>query len=351
MNKIMMILSSAKVGGPYVSHKRIMESYLSNKYYFVPFYKPRIRQIMTRKFFRDFKLTIKEEKPDCIQIPGLQIDAFFLLLYIRIIDKTIPTVLVVHGSVTESMRKDFLTRVVGVAMEKWSLKRATITYGVSDYVGNLSIVKRHCSNYAGTIYNLPFCNTNGLVDVDALRRKLGISPDSFVVVSTGRITQEKGYDNLLQVMDNLKLHEDIRFLIVGDGPYLPIIKKKKLENVICTGQVDDVSQFLAISNLFVILTKHETLCNSIIEAGMFKLPCIATRVGGIPEIITEGCGSLVEVNSITETEKEILRYKDSTYLCEEMGENLQKRIDTVFSERRNMEKLDNIYNKVLGDQL
>ena len=81
-------------------------------------------------------------------------------------------------------------------------------------------------------------------------------------------------------------------MIVGDGSYLPEMKDKVrqnglYDNVIFTGYRNDVMYLLSGSDIFVICTLHETLCNSVIEASDAGLPVVATRTGGIPEIIQD----------------------------------------------------------------
>lgn len=116
-----------------------------------------------------------------------------------------------------------------------------------------------------------------------------------ILLSVGRMVWRKGFLYLIQAMPEvLKEFPDITLVLVGDGPYKPelvkCVKEMHLEKSVTF--YDNMTKH----ELFNVYTKakvyvqpslYEPLCNTILEAMAYKRPVIATRVGGIPEIISD----------------------------------------------------------------
>jgi len=137
----------------------------------------------------------------------------------------------------------------------------------------------------------------------ATRQALGIPLAAFVVVYTGRLVDYKGLPLLLRVWQAAHAaYGECRLLLVGGGgldmhncetALRGFVREHGLdETVIFTGSVDDVRSYLQASDVFVLPTEREAFGISLIEAMSCALPVIATRVGGIPDILqdnAEGC--------------------------------------------------------------
>jgi glycosyltransferase involved in cell wall biosynthesis len=133
------------------------------------------------------------------------------------------------------------------------------------------------------------------------RKQLSLGESDYVAVTVANMNYEiKGYNYLLDAVKKIKSQGiDIKFLLVGDGVlkqgYINQAKKLGImDRVFFLGYRDDVQDLLLCSNLFVLPSLTEALSIAILEAMRAKLPIVATRVGGNPEIITDGVnGSLV----------------------------------------------------------
>ena len=134
-----------------------------------------------------------------------------------------------------------------------------------------------------------------------LRKELSLSETDYIASTVANMNYEiKGYDYLLQAVKILKDQGvNIKFLLVGDGAlktgYIELANKLDImDRVLFLGYRDDVQDILLSSNLFVLPSLTEALSIAILEAMRARLPIVATRVGGNPEIITDGInGSLV----------------------------------------------------------
>lgn len=136
--------------------------------------------------------------------------------------------------------------------------------------------------------------------IEEVRKNLGLSKDSFLVISVARLIPLKRIDALIKAMFLLK-DKDIKTIIVGTGP-----KRNYLENlvqglfledqIIFLGQRNDIPSLLAASDVFVLPSESEGLSCSIIEALHSSLPIIATNVGGNFELVSTTNGLLIPLS-------------------------------------------------------
>ncbi len=131
----------------------------------------------------------------------------------------------------------------------------------------------------------------------------GISNQKKTILSAGRLVPWKGFTALISMMLRLP---GWRLIIVGDGPdrkhLQDIITHKRLDDrVVLTGQLSktELIQQLVTADVFVLNTSFESFSYQVVEALYLGIPVIATRVGNLPEIITDGHnGFLVEPDDI-----------------------------------------------------
>ena len=341
-------------GGPFVSHKRIMESSLREKYEFIPIWVPKPKELIRPGRFFDFVRLLKKEKIDILHFAGLQLEGFLVLLAAKM--ARVRTLCTIRGSSMDAIHFPKWKQFVMKILENWTMCYVDACYGVSRFVSNWERVKKHTRNYKGHIYNLPqsLSESIGGINENNVRKEFNIGLDEILIVSSGRIVKDKGYDILAQVITSEKSWPGVKFLIVGEGSYLDEMKKNisdnKLENyVIFTGYRSDVMQILNASDIFIICTLHETFCNSVVEASCQGLPVIASKVGGIPEIIEDRVsGILINANDIDEIKNAIRLLISDRNLRNSMGTAGRKIVEEKFSEQRITDGIEKIYEDLLS---
>lgn len=137
------------------------------------------------------------------------------------------------------------------------------------------------------------------VEKIALRRKLSLPQNTKIAIYTGRLVTYKGLPLLVKVWDEIRRkHEKILLILAGTGgldihnceaDLREYVKANRLENqVVFTGAVLNVSEYLQASDVFVFPTENDAFPSSIVEAMACGLPVISTPVGAIKTIITHG---------------------------------------------------------------
>lgn len=129
---------------------------------------------------------------------------------------------------------------------------------------------------------------------------------------------------------------DTGLVLMGDGEERMKLEKLRdelslQERIILTGHVSQASRYLAALDIFVLPSRSEALGYAVLEAGLATLPVIASRVGGIPEIVTNGeNGILVRSGSILELADALRTLLKDQALRARYGEALKETVHTRF---------------------
>lgn len=150
----------------------------------------------------------------------------------------------------------------------------------------------------------------------------------FIAGTIANFYSTKGLDYLIEAVNILKSNLNIqncKFLIIGDGQQKTELESKirnyKLENdLILTGHIPEAHKYMRAFDFFVLPSVKEGLPWVILQAMTAKLPIIATRVGGLPEIIEDGKnGILVEPKKPLEMAKAIKYILENERARQEFG--------------------------------
>jgi glycosyltransferase involved in cell wall biosynthesis len=139
------------------------------------------------------------------------------------------------------------------------------------------------------------------MDRGEARRKLGVSPEAEAVVYIGRMDVKKGLRELIDAAVLLRTSRPkLQVYMVGAGPDRPLIESAiqtqsaaDFIHALPACAFDDVAVWMAASDLVTLPSYMEGCPNVVLEALACGRPVVATRVGGIPEILSDACGELV----------------------------------------------------------
>jgi glycosyltransferase involved in cell wall biosynthesis len=140
-----------------------------------------------------------------------------------------------------------------------------------------------------------------------LRRRLGLPAEACIVIFTGRLLRGKGLEALVEAFQSPPAH----LVIVGSGTGQVLSVEEWVRQrvasgdlagrVTMTGRVDNVEDYLRASDVFAFPSVFEGLGLSLIEAQACGLACVASRTGGIVDVIEDGkTGLLVSPGRVDE---------------------------------------------------
>jgi len=187
-----------------------------------------------------------------------------------------------------------------------------------------------------------------------LKKRFGFPDDTFVCVLGGRFSVEKGQSYLIDAARlALKQNSNLRFVLFGDGPDLATIKAK-IERLgiaryaLCPGFEKNLLAYIKTAGMLINPSLSEGLPNIVLEAMAFKIPVIATAVGGVPELIEDGVsGFLVPPKNPVKLAERVLELAEDEALRDEFGQAGYNIIIEKFSFDRQSELLYAMYRGIL----
>jgi len=127
-----------------------------------------------------------------------------------------------------------------------------------------------------------------------VRRSLGIAPEAVVVGTVGRLTEVKNQELLIRAFAQVKGQiPEAHLILVGDGPLAGELRDLAAslgvdESVHFAGYQPNSAPYLQAFDVFALTSRSEGMPQSVLEASACGIPVVASRVGGLPELIEHG---------------------------------------------------------------
>lgn len=300
-------------------------------------------KVVTKGFFKriiELNRIIKENKPVIVFTWGT-IESLLILIL-----KPLHKFAFINGSVRHGIRSPRISQFFRMLLLHLS------EYRLANSCAGLKAnnLKRGFVLYNGVNEILP-----GTSDAKSKYRKklLNISSDVIVMISVANFNPYKDYYTVLEALRILKL-ENYKFcyIILGDGPLRKDIEfringNELRDNVKIIGHVQNVSDYLMISDIFIHSSKGEGCSNAILEAMASGLPVIASDTGGTNEIVTGSFGRLFKYQdqeNLVTVIKELLTDIDKLPL---LGENARNIVSEKYTIRKMIENYEKIIQQVI----
>jgi glycosyltransferase involved in cell wall biosynthesis len=188
-----------------------------------------------------------------------------------------------------------------------------------------------------------------------MRRQLGVREDAFVVGWVGRMTAVKRTDDvLLAFRELLDRGVDAWLCLVGDGPDRTQLEQRAHElgvvrRCLFVGYQDDVAPYYAAIDALLLPSVNEGTPVSVIEALAAERPAVATRVGGVPDVVRDGVdGYLVDVGDAAALADRLAELANDPAQRDAMGREGRSRVLERYAVDRLVDDIDRLYRELLG---
>jgi glycosyltransferase involved in cell wall biosynthesis len=204
---------------------------------------------------------------------------------------------------------------------------------------------------------------NGVTDQPApdpiersrLRVECGVADDGLLVVSASLMRPEKGHDLLLDAVADVPRRLPVTVVLAGDGPLRPALEDRVShdprlrDRVRFLGYRHDVPALLAAADLVLHTSLADALPTTLIQALSAGTPAVATRVGGIPDIVEHGETGLLVATDPREIAEAVVELAGDPLRCRRLGRASRARFLEVFEAVRWARRLRDVYADVLAE--
>lgn len=302
-------------------------------------------------FFEIYKL-IKREKPDLVHTNSSKAEVLGNLAarWARV-PKIIFTA---HGFVFNETTG--FKRKILVWLERLAAGWADKIIAVSDFDKQGAIKEKIAtSEKIVTIrHGLDFGFFQNLkVDNATKRREFDVPTDAPLIGTVANFYKTKGLKYFIEAASVVvKELPETHFIIVGEGKLKPKLEKQikrlGLQNKITlTGFHHDALEIMTATDIFVLPSLKEGLPFALLEAGALGKPTVATKIGGVPEIVDDKKNGLLVPPAQSGTLAEaLLTLLQNKKMAEEFGQNLKKKIFNNFNLARTIQNTVKIYQSI-----
>lgn len=177
-----------------------------------------------------------------------------------------------------------------------------------------------------------------------------------VVLFVGSVIREKGIGELIEAFSNVN-NGILRIIGVGTSSYMTTLRKKVdslgiAKKVTWMGDrsSEEIAREFERAAVLALPSYMETSPNTISEAMCAGVPVVATAVGGIPDMITQGkTGLLIDSRNVDQLARAINHVLDNTAMARQMAESARKEGFSRFSGRKAAEKTMAAYEKIIAE--
>ena len=285
-----------------------------------------------------------------------EVDIFHSHIHSQIISQILATVLsgkkmiwTIHGEYSLSILTIFFLRALDFILSDKKFRYIADSISALHSTLPFTVKNLKPDNIIPTGINLkPYLQE---YDQSLIREKYNIKDDTILIGSTGRIVWQKGYDQLLSLLENYDFGEKIfHILIAGDGSlrnkFIKRIGENKLESHITfIGNIKNIPEFLSALDIYIQPSVTEGFPLSVLEAMASRLPIISSNAGGLKEMIIDGeNGMTYESGDISKLDKTIHKMLNlSIEDRKEFGINAYNRMEINNSIEKVAEKYKAVY--------
>jgi len=189
------------------------------------------------------------------------------------------------------------------------------------------------------------------------KRELNIPGNVKVIASVGRLVPVKGHKYFISSMPKIiNFFPDACFILFGDGPLKEELKKQTRflgieDKVKFLGWRADLSEILQIADILVFPSLNEGMGRAIVEAMALAKPVVATKVGGIPDVIIDNyTGLLFPAQDEDALANQVIRLLKDNALAKQLGLQAKEHVLGRFDVKKMIDAIQGLYQTCLKNK-
>lgn len=191
-------------------------------------------------------------------------------------------------------------------------------------------------------------------DRDFLKEEFDIKPDEKVIIHISNFRKVKRVEDIIETFYKTNQQVKSKLILVGDGPEqsmaFELVEELGIEdNVLFLGRQKNISDLLSISDVKLLMSDQESFGLVLLEAMACETACVATNVGGIPEVITHGeTGYLVEKGDTEAAAYYVVKLLKDEALMTKIINKAHDDVRSKFNSKEIVKQYIDIYNKLIS---
>jgi L-malate glycosyltransferase len=187
---------------------------------------------------------------------------------------------------------------------RFSIEESDGVTAISNYLRDRTLKEFEIRNPIQVIYNFVNCDVYLRDAESADRRKEYATEDERILVHLSNFRPVKRVGDVIEIFDRVRKRIPAKLLLIGDGPDRPKAERMTMDKgihdrVLFLGKQDRINEKLAVADVMLLPSELESFGLAALEAMACEVVPVATRVGGVPEVVDHGVsGFLAEVGDI-----------------------------------------------------
>jgi N-acetyl-alpha-D-glucosaminyl L-malate synthase BshA len=235
---------------------------------------------------------------------------------------------------------------------KFSIEHSDGVTAISNYLRDRTVQEFEIHRPIRVIYNFVNCKHYCRKHDPELRAEFA-EPDERIVVHLSNFRPVKRVPDVIEIFDRIRKQIPSRLLMIGDGPDRPaaewMAKRKGLrDRVIFLGKQDRVAEKLGIADLMLMPSDLESFGLAALEAMACEVPAVATRGGGVPEVIEHReTGYLAHVGDIEEMARCAVEILGDESRLRAMGKRARQVAEEKFGASKIIPQYEQFYREMI----
>ncbi|WP_067836485.1 N-acetyl-alpha-D-glucosaminyl L-malate synthase BshA [Amphibacillus sediminis] len=296
---------------------------------------------------------IDQEQLDVLHVHYAMPHAICAILAKQMANKDVKIVTTLHGTditilgIERSLKK----------MIKYGIEQSDVVTAVSNSLAQDTYDHLSVNKPIEVIYNFIDHSRYYPSDKRDLKDAYQIKRDEKVIIHISNFRKVKRIDDVIHTFAEIIKHIPAKLLLVGDGPeYTAIselVEQLQIQNqVLFLGKQQNIPALLSIADLKLLMSEKESFGLVLIEAMACGVPCIGTKIGGIPEVIKHGeNGYLVPLGDIKGASTHAVELLTDRKSWHAFSKQALKDVQSIFHANTIVSEYEALYYRLLKDEL